>query len=77
MNVLVGFPIHSPSSCNLRGHGIYDLSSMQAYFCLLSKLATFTPFAMHGIVSKLNNIHKQCAIGTDHVVLEMGPCSNG
>ena len=27
----------------------------QAYFCLLNKLTTFIPFAMYGIVGKVNN----------------------
>ena len=34
---------------------------------------TFAPFAMHGIVVKVNN----CALfDTDYVVLEMRPCRN-
>ena len=39
-------------------------------FLSFTKQATFTPFAMDGIVGK-------ATIVTNRVVLEMGPCSNG
>ena len=41
-------------------------------FPLQNKLATFTPFAMDGIVGKVN-IN---ALLLDHFVLEMEPCGN-
>ena len=43
---------------------------------LFTKQATFTTFALHGLVG--NVIKKQCTIGrTDRVILEMGPCGYG
>ena len=42
---------------------------------LFIKQATLIPFAMHGIVGKV--CKQSRTIVTDHVVLEMGPYSNG
>ena len=41
---------------------------------LFTKQATFTTFAMDGIVGKVNN---KALMLQDRVVLEMGPCGNG
>ena len=46
--------IHPSSSFNLRGHGFITCNQCTGLL-LFVKQATFTPFAMYGIVGKVNN----------------------